>query len=278
MVKHYGIIGLATIVFAEIALFFKWQPFTSFFCPLVWLGYILVVDSLVHLLKKNSLLTRHPKKLLTLFVISFVFWTIFELYNRFIPGWQYLNIHNLEVIAGVIAFSTILPAILETFELIRSLHLFDRFKGPNVNYKKIINKNLLQLSIAVGALFLVLPFFFSGYWWSWAMVWTGFFFFLDPINYLNGQPSVFGDLKHRKWVIPLSLVLAGLICGFLWEFWNWGAVARWQYTLPNVPLANIKIFEMPILGYLGYPPFALELYAMYYFVKFLFGRGEKIKI
>jgi hypothetical protein len=37
----------------------------------------------------------------------------------------------------------------------------------------------------------------------------------------------------------------------------------------------LKIFEMPVLGYLGYLPFALELYAMYWFCMWLW--KEEIK-
>jgi hypothetical protein len=150
--------------------------------------------------------------------------------------------------------------------LLKSLHLFDEFKGPNI---KSIDQNLLRFSIAIGAAFIILPFFFTS-WWSWIMVWTSFFFFLDPINYLNKQPSIFRDIKNWNWKTPLSLAFAGIICGFFWEWWNWGAVARWQYLLPDVPLREIKIFEMPILGYFGYIPFAWELYAMYNFARFLF--------
>jgi len=273
MFKKYGLIGLATIIFAEFALYFKIQPFTNFFCPTVWLGYILLVDSIVYSLKHNSLLTRHPKKLIGLFIISIIFWLVFEFYNIYIAGWEYSRQIG---VAGIIAFSTILPAILETTELVKSLHLFDKVRGPDI--KALINKNFLRLFIIVGGLFLILPFFFLDYWWVWAMIWTGFFFFFDPINYLNGRPSVFGDIKNRKWMIPLSLMTAGLICGFLWEFWNWWAVSRWEYSLPGMPLENIKIFEMPILGYLGYLPFVLEYYAMYHFIRFIFSKGDKLKI
>ncbi len=51
----------------------------------------------------------------------------------------------------------------------------------------------------------------------------------------------------------------------LWEFWNYWAATKWTYTVPY--LGDVKIFEMPILGYLGFPPFALECYAMYHAVR-----------
>ena len=60
------------------------------------------------------------------------------------------------------------------------------------------------------------------------------------------------------------LLLGGFICGVLWEFWNYWALAKWVYTIPLV--GKLKIFEMPLLGYIGFPPFAVECYVMYNFV------------
>jgi hypothetical protein len=50
--------------------------------------------------------------------------------------------------------------------------------------------------------------------------------------------------------------MAALICGFFWEMWNYGSMARWIY---NVPYVNrFHLFEMPVLGYAGYLPFGVE--------------------
>jgi hypothetical protein len=32
-------------------------------------------------------------------------------------------------------------------------------------------------------------------------------------------------------------------------------------------LGDVKLFEMPVLGYLGFPPFALECYAVYHWLR-----------
>jgi hypothetical protein len=53
----------------------------------------------------------------------------------------------------------------------------------------------------------------------------------------------------------LLLATAGLGTGILWEMWNFGALPFWQYRIPYV--GHWPVFEMPILGYLGYPPFIL---------------------
>ena len=80
----------------------------------------------------------------------------------------------------------------------------------------------------------------------------------------------------RKLVVTLSLLLAGIIMGFFWEFWNYLAVTKWYYNIPF--LGFFKIFEMPVLGYLGYFPFAFELYAMYWFIRSLFVKRENLLI
>jgi hypothetical protein len=62
----------------------------------------------------------------------------------------------------------------------------------------------------------------------------------------------------------LLLLTAGLVCGLLWEFWNFWARSRWVYTVPFFD--QLKGFEMPFLGFLGFPPFAVECYAIYNFI------------
>ncbi|MCL5019672.1 MAG: hypothetical protein M1426_04245, partial [Patescibacteria group bacterium] len=69
------------------------------------------------------------------------------------------------------------------------------------------------------------------------------------------------EILHGYWQNFWALFIAGLICGILWEFWNYWAAAKWIYLVPYPP--NIKIFEMPLIGYLGFPAFALECFVMY---------------
>jgi len=124
----------------------------------------------------------------------------------------------------------------------------------------------------LGFISFLLPVFYPKYFYP--LIWMAFFFILDPINYLHKQPSIIGHLKDRNLEVPFSLLLAGIIMGFFWEFWNYWAVTKWYYNIPF--LGFFKIFEMPILGYLGYFPFAFELYAMYWFVRSLFIKKEKL--
>ena len=77
-----------------------------------------------------------------------------------------------------------------------------------------------------------------------------------------------GDRRFvRRWLV------AGIVCGVLWEFWNYWALAKWRYVgVPVFPSA--RLFEMPLAGYLGFPPFALEVFALYHLVRPLVGLSD----
>jgi hypothetical protein len=98
-------------------------------------------------------------------------------------------------------------------------------------------------------------------------VWGAAFFLLDPINDL-----LTGNSLTRRWLAGerqeiFCLLAGGLICGVWWEMWNYPSAAKWVYTLPVFNFG--RIFEMPILGYLGFLPFALECAVMYNFLTVL---------
>jgi hypothetical protein len=91
-------------------------------------------------------------------------------------------------------------------------------------------------------------------------IWVGFTLLLDPINYRLGGRSLLGDLEEGNPRKIYLLLIAGLICGLLWEFWNFWAFSKWIYTVPF--FEKTKGFEMPFLGFLGFPPFAVQAYVM----------------
>jgi len=68
--------------------------------------------------------------------------------------------------------------------------------------------------------------------------------------------TLFGWLRYGDWRPLLQPALAALICGLLWELWNFGSLAKWHYSIPYVQ--RFRVFEMPLLGYAGYLPFGVE--------------------
>jgi len=106
-----------------------------------------------------------------------------------------------------------------------------------------------------------------------APVWLGFVLLLDPINAVRGEESLQRDWRAGQFNRTINLVLSGFLCGGLWELWNYWAHAKWHYTVPI--MENLKVFEMPLPGYLGFPPFALECFTMYVFLRSLIGRSGR---
>jgi hypothetical protein len=129
-----------------------------------------------------------------------------------------------------------------------------------------------SLLVAIGGAMLLLPIVRPSPYFA-APVFLGFTFLLDPINARTTDDSLLRDVRSGSYERVTNLLIAGFICGGLWEFWNFWARAKWIYTVPI--FGDVKIFEMPVLGYFGFPPFALECFTMYIFTRRLFWRRPR---
>ena len=274
----HGYVGIIIVLGAEALLFAGNQVVGHWFTPIVWTGYILFIDALVYRLKGRSLLMSDRLEFLAIAVISIASWWLFEFYNapRFWKSnlelwWHY---HALEPnlflrrVGYDWAFGTIFPALFETAELFAGT-IFAR-----VHIKSPIkfSKTWLVMVACVGGAAAAIPLITPSDWFA-PVVWLSFIFFIDPINALRGWPSITGDLARGDWRRLLSLLASGLVCGLLWEFWNYWALSKWTYTVPY--FGNAKIFEMPAPGYLGFPPFAVECWVIYIFLRSLLQRPER---
>jgi len=152
--------------------------------------------------------------------------------------------------------------LLSTFKPLRP-HL------PASNAGPLLPLWVLALVETLGIICLILPFVFPRYFFI--LIWLSLTLVLDPINNFFRRKSALAHIAVGDWRF-FVLPLAGLCCGFLWEMWNFYALPKWYYTISFVGFW--KIFEMPLLGYAGYLPFALELFAMYQFVLVLLRRKE----
>ncbi len=279
MLKPYGYLGLLLIAFAEINFIVVAQPFAMWYIPIVWYGYILFVDSLVYRVKKKSLLSSYPKEFLFMVLLSVPFWLIFEIYNTYTGSWIYTN-YTWQI--HIIDFTTIMPAVLETFMLINVLGIGRRLDKARAEITKpgghLIRTPLGRVAFSAlaffGALSSLLPALvpYLGF----SFMWFGIFLFLDPISAMLGRPSIIHKTSAgRKSLIP-QLFLSGIIMGFFWEFWNFQAYPKWAYNVP-IFMSNVKLFAMPVFGYLGYLPFALEVFIFYaFFRSFLFKEGNSL--
>ncbi len=270
MLKLYGYIGIALVLFAELNFLLVIMPFASWYIVIVWYGYMLFIDSIVYKICRRSLISSYPKEFALMIVLSVPFWLIFELYNLYTGSWSYINyawyVHLLD-------FTTILPAIMETFTLMNALRIgrrFDSAKKRVQGGRSAAYYNIVKLLVIIGALAALMPFIDPeiGY----LFIWTGLFLFLDPLNYVTGRPSIIDNAVKGKRSMIVRLFLSGIIMGFFWEFWNYQAYPKWVYTFPGAATA-VKLFAMPLPGYFGYFPFALEAFLFYAFFRSFIFKG-----
>ena len=269
----YGWIGAAIIALSEACMLAGIEPFHSWHTPIAWSGYVLLADAIVWRRRGGSLLHDAPAEAAFIGVAGVPLWVVFEGYNKYaLHNWYYVGLPDILVIryfGYAWAFATISIAIFETAECVGS------FRDRGAPYVRRDNPPVVPLgaagtaSVVAGAAMLMLPIVHPSTWLA-APVWLGFIFLLDPINAANGAESIRGDLLEGHRGRLIDLLVAGLVCGFLWEFWNYWAGSKWIYNVPVPP--HIKIFEMPIAGFLGFPPFAVECFTMYVFVRQLVWR------
>jgi len=258
----YGILGLIIIVAAEVLLILRVTVVRIWFTPIVWTGYILLADNLVYRLKGRSLIRNRRREFLMMLPLSVGFWLIFEVYNFRLQNWFYIGLPKTMWVRDIgffWAFATILPGIFETTELLEARGVFQNIRWRPLRLSSRQHLALILTGLAFLVIPPLLPMPIAAY--TFGFVWLGFILFLDPLNYRWGAESLLAQWERGRWQRALTLLLAGLICGLLWEFWNYWAVGKWVYAVPI--LSEIKLFEMPVVGFLGFPPFALECYIMY---------------
>ena len=271
---RYGWFGLLVMVVSEAGMLARIDPFYHWHTPIAWTGYILFVDAIVWTRRGASWLRNYPAELLFAACVSVPVWVMFELYNKYsIRNWYYVGLPDvllLRYFGYVWSFATILPAIFETADLVSSLR--DR-RAPADRMDAIIPERLsgaAWVAVALGALMVLVPVFVHSTYLA-APLWLGFILLIDPLNARAGSESILGDLRRRRTGRLWNLMLAGIACGLIWEFWNYWGGTKWIYNVPILP--EVKIFEMPILGFGGFPPFAVECFARYVVVRRLLWRG-----
>jgi hypothetical protein len=271
-------VGLGILVVSEVAMLARVEPFWTWHTPFAWTGYVLLVDGIVYKLRGSSWITTNRREFIFLAIVSIPIWVVFEGYNLLIDNWYYINLPEHLIVRYVgyaWAFATISPGIFQTAELVAALRggaprrNAEREGGSTSDYRL---STVDYLCIAAGAAMLGWPLVWPSPYLA-APVFLGFIFLLDPLNARSGDESLLRDLRAGQHDQLINLLVAGFICGGLWEFWNFWARAKWIYTVPI--FGDIRIFEMPVLGYFGFPPFALECFTMYIFIRRLLWRGKR---
>lgn len=257
----WGWAGLGGVVVGWIIAWnrFQWlTPVQHHTFLLLWIGYIFLVNGLCLKRTGRSLLTDNPGRFTLLFPASAVFWWFFEYLNRFVQNWYYLNVSHFTaieyILLATLSFSTVLPAVLSTTRLLLSFPIFQIGLQELKPFRIGNSKRLAWTGLAISAVGLsligVLPDLLF------PLLWVSPLLIIVSLQYIAGEKTIFSRLSDGDWRTTIPPALGALVCGFFWELWNWNSLVKWEYAIPYVHCC--KVFEMPLLGYLGYLPFGLE--------------------
>ncbi len=262
---RHAIIGMAIVIAAEALLRAGVVWAGVYFTPLVWTGYIVFVDAIIASRTGVSPLTARRREFLLLLPISVASWYVFEGVNLLLGNWSYANLppgRAARWLGYAWSYATITPAIFVTAELVESF-IGERFRGRRpLGVPPAAEAGFFYAGLALFAVTLVFP---SP--WLAPLPWVSVLLWFEGMNDRRGVGS-FGEMfRGGDYSLFVSLLVSGAVCGVLWEAWNFRAATKWHYHVPYLP--GVKLFEMPVLGFLGFPPFALECFLMYRLFRFL---------
>ena len=276
-------IGLAILAAGQLLLVAGSPWMATWLTPVMWTGVILFMDGIVFRLRGQSWIMTRPKEMPLLALVSVGVWLAFEAYNFHLRNWRYEGLPPSSLARDVgyfWSFATIMPGVFEAADLMKAV--LERLHGE-VHLQASTSQvgpswGWSLAGFAMVTIPLALPSRTAGL--LFGAVWIGFFLLLDPLNEMLGVAAL-----RQRWRLGdrqtlYSLLLGGMICGFLWETWNQQALAfggaYWVYIFPE-PLRPLGVGfgQMPVLGLLGFPPFALELFAFYQLIRQMLG-GDRV--
>jgi hypothetical protein len=206
----------------------------------------------------SCLLLRRPLRFLLLFPVSAGFWWFFEFLNRFVQNWFYVGVDSMGPVAYVydasLSFATVLPGVLSVMDLLLTIPALGQGLARCHRIQLSVCRWIPLVSLIAAGIGLTLIGIFPDQ--LFALLWVAPLIIILAIQALAGGPTLLYPLRRGDWRPVVVPALAGLICGFFWEMWNYFSLAHWTYSIPLVQ--RFHLFAMPILGYGGYLPFGLE--------------------
>jgi hypothetical protein len=196
--------------------------------PLAWAGVLVALDGLARWRRGFSPL-RTAGDWAAAMAGSVLLWDLFELVNLRLRNWGYVGVSPDPWAGGAFAFAsfaTVLPAARLGFAQISGVEPAPAQGGRL--WRAAAGIALVAVALAVPRLAFPL---------AWIFLW----------------PLCEAAAGVR---VPLRATALGLPLGLLWESLNWRCARGWVYSIPFFD--RPRLFEMPLPGYLGYLPFALE--------------------
>jgi predicted flap endonuclease-1-like 5' DNA nuclease len=257
-------IGVLVVAISTAGMLRGREPFASWYYLFAWYGSLLAADGVVAVTgaadgKGRFLLLGRPAHLATVLGWSAVIWLFYEAWNFRLQNWYYVFLPNppvLRWLGTLLSFATVLPAVFLSEAILKGAGIARTTRWRPLRVTSLLLRRL-QIS---GVIMLALVLAFPRY--CFPLVWGATTLLVEPLVYRRAPArSLLGDLEHGRPGRLLRLLMGGAAIGLLWEMYNIGARMKWIYTVPG--LEDVKLFEMPVLGFFGFPPFAIECFVLW---------------
>jgi Domain of unknown function (DUF4332) len=246
-------LGAGALLLSHILVLLRVEPFYTYFFSFAWWPYILWIDGWVYWRTGQSLLMTHPRAFAAAAGWSIACWCLYEAFNFRLQNWYYVMTpapvwaSHLNYAVG---FATVFPGLFETAALLSSFGVFQHWRTPAFVVTPRVLRALVISGLCATLLPLVWPLLFF------PLIWMSMALLCEPLVYRWHGQSVLAELARGEPRRLATLLAAGAINGGLWEGWNVLTRTGWIYTVPLMDW--LHVFEMPLLGYLGFPLLAIE--------------------
>lgn len=235
------------------------EPFVNWYYVCAWYPTLVVFDALQARSSGRYYLIGQPRFAVSLLGWSAVLWFFFEVVNIRVANWYYVFLppeRPARWLGTAISFMTVFPAVFLAERILASRGSFAGVRWPTFQ----ISSRLLGIVFLAGLVFAALSLAWPTIFFP--MIWGALTLVIEPFNY-RGDParSLLADLSEGRPGRLLRFLAGGLAVGFLWELYNIESRSKWIYTVPG--FESFKLFEMPLLGFLGFPVFALDCFVVY---------------
>ena len=167
-----------------------------------------MIDGIIYRLRGSSADRQQDQKVFALIPWSVAIWLRIWRNSSGLKNRHHVGVTKETMIRWpgyFVAFGTVLPAILETRDLLSTLGIFEKSRLNPVR----VQASWYRPMIITGSSCLILPSLFPQY--GFPLIWLAFVFLLEPFNHRTGRPSLLKDMQEGKIGNLYQLLLSGLL-------------------------------------------------------------------
>ena len=242
---------------------FEWfVRFQRYPYVLQWGGFIVFMNALCVKRCGRSLLTHCTGPFLLTFPASVLFWWFFEYLNRYVWNWYYVGIPGISaeeyVLFGSLCYSSVLPGVTSVAAWLGTFGCFTDDVCAGMLKVDVRSKTLLAVMIVLSIVGLTGIVFIPQF--TYPLLWISPLMVFVIVQVALKEKCVLDVLTTGNWSLIVRFAAGALVCGIVWETWNYYSLAKWIYAVPYVH--RFQVWEMPLMGFGGYLPFGMECAAV----------------